>query len=524
MSAFRGFLALDGIEIANSSRVVAHIGRSVPTKDIDVFAIAPPVGPDWVENPAGSGLWEPPDEASHTGGLYTTEGLDDSNGDGLWAEEADGCAPQVYSRWLYNIPDSSTNVSEGLWTIPNGARRFGPGLMQVTEDCWGLPQTCTDECRDLLGYDDSWPGLSAFLGDNSYRPEIAPWYTVEEPQSAEFAGVWIMSIDGLGPTPVERQITPAVGAGGVAGPSRDAHRTLRFEAILIGCTHAGVQYGLHWLACLLRDATYDTTSSLRYLIAHPSHTAADPDTLVREAAGVVLTQQVNVKEEFAGGGKLHQQATVYRVGWEMAVLSPYAYLPAVDLTVDWDEITRQPINWIHQPDCALPETCVDMPVLFSTDCVPEQIEVVNTPPPVCGGCLPVGEILKYSYRVPTMEYAFHCRETAVSMTIRNTGETSLTLQAFWRVCGTDVRCEDNRFPLQVSGLPAGAELVLDGVTGRFKAWHDERWRRPVGVVGTPSGAPWMPPVIDRQTCWDFIVQASNSAEFEVTMSLRDRES
>ena len=161
--------------------------------------------------------------------------------------------------------------------------------------------------------------------------------------------------------------------------------------------------------------------------------------------------------------------------------------------------------------------------MFSTDCIPENIEIVTSPPPVCGGCLPVSGIDKYSFQVPTQDYPFRCRDTAVSMTITNTGEDSLTLQAFWRVCGTDIRCEDNRWPLQISGLPAGAELHLDGKTGRFWAYYDERVRRPIGVVGTPTGAPWRPPLIDRTVCWEFVVQTASTSEFEMSMTLADRE-
>lgn len=476
--AFRGYFALNGVEIANSSRIVSHLGVDVPTSDIGVFT-----------DPSGDcGLVESVDYPGN-----------------------------------YELAPSMVEVSPGMYTPPDGSRRFGPGLLLVGDTCWGPSMLCTDECRDMLDYDDSWPGLQAFLGDTVYRPELAPWYVTEQPESAEFGGVWVMQVDGLDVTPVERDVQPVVGPGGVAGPSRDAHRQLRFEALLIGCTSAGVSYGLQWLACLLRDATIDNTSVLRYLAAHPSHSAVEVDGLVREAAGVVLTKAPSIMQEFAPGSKRNVQATMYRVTWEMAVLSPYAYVPAVDLQVDWHDIVRQPINWIHSADCGLPDNCIDLPVMFSTECVPEEISVVNTPPPVCGGCLPVSEISKYLFRVPTMDYPFRCRQTAVTQTIRNVGEHSLSLQAFWRVCGTDIRCEDNRFPLQVSGLPPGAELVLDGITGRYKAFYDGYWRRPIGVVGTPNGAPWRPPLIDRQTCWEFVVQTATTSDFEIELSLRDRE-
>lgn len=474
---YRGWFTLNGVEIANSSRTIAHLGRDVPTSDIGIF----------IDGGTDCALVESVD---HPG--------------------------------MYEIPDTMVEVSPGLWSPPPGARRFGPGLFVLDGTCWGPAAICSD-CTLTVDYDDSWPGLQEFLGDMVYRPELAPWYSTELPESGEFGGVWVMSVDGLDATPVERNIVQMAGAGAAAGPHRDTSRTVTFEAVLIACTHAGVDFGLKWLTCLLRGTTTSTTSALRYLAASPSYSGVDPESLVREVHGLVLTKAPTIVQEINTEARQHQQSTMYRISWEMVALSPYAYLPSVSVPVDWDVITRQSVNWIHAADCQLPETCEDMPIMFSTECVPDEIAVVTTPPPVCGGCLPVGEIDKYSFRVPTMDYAFRCRETAVSTIIRNTGETPLSLQAFWRECGSDIRCEDNRWPLQIAGLPPGAELVLDGITGRFWTTYDERVRQVVGVVQTPNGAPWRPPIIDRETCWDFTVQTAASSEFEVDLVLFDRE-
>lgn len=475
--AYRGWFTIDGVEIANSSRTIAHLGMDVPTSDVGMFG--------------------------------------DDGSDCSLVEAAD-------HPGLYEIPDTSTEVSPGLWTPPPGSRRFGPGLMEIDGTCWGPAAIC-GSCAVTVDYNDAWPGLREFLGDNEYRPELAPWYSTELPESGEFGGVWVLSVDGLDTTPIQRDITQMAGAGGAAGPHRDTSRTVTFEAVLIACTHAGVTFGLNWLTCRLRGTTTDTASTLRYLAASPSYSGVDPASLLREVHSLVLTKAPTITQEYNTESREHQQATWYRVTWEMVALSPYAYLPAVKVPVDWDVVTRQPVNWIHAADCAKPETCEDMPVMFSTECVPEEIAVVTTPPPVCGGCLPVSEIDKYVFQVPSMGWAFRCRETAVTTIVRNTGENPVSLQAFWRECGSDIRCEDNRWPLQIAGLPAGAELVLDGITGRFWANYDERVRRVVGVVGTPNGAPWRPPIIDRETCWEFIVQTASSSEFEVDLVFCDRE-
>lgn len=476
-------------------------------------------------------LWEDPPGS----GLYIP--ITDSTGDLLYelpegaVLDADLLLPvpswpcrlqPAYGLSGFFLPhDTMTAVGDGLWKPPNGARRVGPGVIML-DGCWEL-QNCA-ACVDMIGYDDSWPGMSDFQAD-TYQLELAPWYSTEIAESAEFLGVWAMKVDGFGPAPVERPITELVGPGGITGPARDRARILTFEALLLGCTNAGAEFGLDWLGCALRDTNQSTASVLRYLTAHPGGSGADPESLRRELHQVVLTDGPHVAESLTVGQGLrqHRQGTVYRVTWQMAALHPYAYMPAVTVPVEWDEIARQPINWVHAVDCQKPSTCDPMPVLFSADCVPEEIDAITTPPPVCGGCLPVGAIDKYTFRVPTFAQPFRCRETAVSMRIRNLSGTPLTLQSFWRVCGTDVRCEDNQWPLQVAGLPAGSELILDGVSGKYWAVYDGRVHRPVGIVGTPNGAPWRPPLIDRTTCYDLVVQTTSTAEFDAQITLADRE-
>ena len=525
MGAFRGYFSLNGAELANSSRAVAHIGLQVPTSDTGLLTgYSPDDYP--IEDPRGSRLYLPFADGPDSDGLYAVPEGWSPDSDGLYEINLPCGLDRVPGYTTFFTPSASmVKVSEGLYTPPDGARRFGPGILVLDGSCWDSQTQGCQGCRDLVGYDDSWTGLMEFLDEPFYRIELAPWYTTELPESAEFLGVWVMKVDGFGPAPIQRDVTELVGSGGVAGPARDKARVLRFEALLLGCTNAGVEFGLDWLACLLRDTNSDTSSVLRYLNASPTGSNVDPDLLARELHQVVLTEGPLVEETLSVGSasKRNRQGSVYRVSWTMTALHPYAYLPAVTFPVEWDEVARQPINWVHASDCEAPATCEAMPVLWSTECVPEEIDEVRTPPPVCGGCLPVGAIDKYAWRVPTMDWAFRCRETVVGLRIRNLSAAPLTLQAFWRVCGTDVRCEDNRWPLQVAGLPPGTELILDGISNRYWAIYDGRVHRPVGIVGTPNGAPWRPAIIDRQTCWDFIVQTASSSEFEVTMTLCDRE-
>ena len=423
------------------------------------------------------------------------------------------------------IPPDAVELRPGLYAPPPGSRLYGRALFEVDGTCWEPRNFCgVAECLQLTDYDDTWPGLMEWMNDAiEYRVELAPWFSTRIPESGEFAGMWVMDIKGLDATPVERSITQAVGNGGIASPHRDLPRELEFDALLIACTNAGLEYGLEWLSCQLRSTKDRSDSVLRFFNAHPSHTAAHPDEMLRETHGVIYTGAPEVTEKFAPRGKDHQQATMYRVTWKMGVTSPYVYLPSVSTPVDWETITTKRVNWLHAADCEQPYTCVDMPVMFSTECVPEEIGVIATPPPSCGGCMPVCTMLQHSWVLPSRDHPYRCRETAVGLEITNNSESSLSLQAFWRVCGSDVRCENSLWPLQVAGLPPATSLTVDAITGRYWSNYDgKRWRTR-GIVGTPTGAPWRPIVLDRATCWELVVVTSDQVDFDVTVTMVDRE-
>ncbi|MFJ5037932.1 hypothetical protein [Streptomyces parvulus] len=95
------------------------------------------------------------------------------------------------------------------------------------------------------------PTLTAeMLGDEPYvdpAADEAPWYDPNVPASEEFAGLMVLSIEGLDENPVKRNITNAVTGGGVLGPARTLPRTIVVTGILLGATCCGVEYGLHWL-------------------------------------------------------------------------------------------------------------------------------------------------------------------------------------------------------------------------------------------------------------------------------------
>ncbi|UYP17708.1 sugar transferase [Rhodococcus sp. Z13] len=377
-------------------------------------------------------------------------------------------------------------------------------------------------CDIRIPYDDTWPDLPAELNHElPYRLDEAPWYNAAVPESAEFAGVWVMEVDGLDTVPIERQISEAVCFGGVAGPSRDASRTVTFSALLVACSNAGARYGLTWLACLLRNATRGGGADLQFFKAHPSGSAADPASLLRTATGVVLTSSPKIVELAGkGGGARHRQASMFRVEWEMVCTNPYLYGQQNMQTVVWDEISEESITWAHAPDCTDTGSC-DLPTVYNAECVPPTVELRAADIPVCGGCLPLCSIER---RVWTLQAATvsACEEAVVNIRVTNNGEDPLTVNFYWRPCGDEDQCS-RVYPMSVSGLPGGMTVVADSITGRPYIDQQGTRQRQVGIVGTPDGAPWRPTLLDTMMCWELVAEAAPGADYSVVIDVRERD-
>lgn len=483
---FRGYFTLNGVEIANSSRVVAHSGIEPPTSDV-----------------------------------------------GILGGTADCSLTPVADHPLLGVvPADSVPIAVDslLYTPPNGSRLYSRGLALIG-DCWDDTHLCI-ACQSFIEYDDSWDGLAAFLGEViTYRPELAPWYSTQAPESTEFGGIWLLDVKGLDVPPVQVEITELVGDGGVPMPPRNTSRKVTFDALLVACTSAGVDYGLKWLAAQLRTAnSIPGYGVLGYLAAHPGHSAVDPTSLLREVrGGVVMTVAPTIQASVNAARNQNQQATIYRVSWELTLTQPNVYLPAVTLAVDWDSVTSEPIKWVHAIDCGIERSGCDLnPKIYAEGCAPVIITETVIPPPTCGGCIPVCAVETSIFAIPSANYPVISRETALSLVVTNTDAdptNNLTLQGYFRRCNTDDQCALGRemWPFQLTGVAPGVELTLDAITGRASAFSHGRTRQPIGIVSTPSGAPWLPIIMDRSVCWELVTLTSGATDFTVNIILSDRE-
>lgn len=375
-------------------------------------------------------------------------------------------------------------------------------------------------CEVRIPYDDSWTGLQAALGDGPYTITNAPWYNAARPESAEFAGVWLMSVEGMDGTPTQRDITESICAGGIAGKARDTTRSLQFSALIVACTNAGMEYGKNWLSCVLRGSNTRSGVDLSYWKAHPEDTAADPETLKRSMYGLVLTKSLTVSDVLGkGGGHQHRQASICRVEWEMVATQPYAYGDPLVTPVTWDSTTVESITWAHAPDCEDSGSC-ELPTIYNAECIPPDVTISAAVVPTCGGCLPICSIERRIWELPTVLST--CEEMVVTVRVTNDGTDPLNVNFYWRPCGSTEMC-DRTNPLQIAGLAAGQTAVADSVTGRPYVEVAGVAHRQVGIVGTPTGAPWRPITMDTIMCWELVAEATPGADFTVLVELRDRD-
>lgn len=468
---YRGYFSYAGQELANSGRVIDHLRFPMPLHDkAGELSML-------VEGPRH--LYQPTPVFVH-------------------ANE-----PHTYDRPAVLPVDTLPHTY-----VPSVV---GASITPVEAPYCGCKNTVT------VSYDDSWPELKTWLGDGggTYTPTDAPWYNPNIAASKEFIGVWVMSVDGLDSLPVDRKIDDAVCGGGVAGPVRTPARTIDFDVLIVGCTNAGARYGITWLSRTLREVGR-AGGDLTYLDAHPSDTGSDPDQLERTLHRVVLTSPPTVDDRLgAGGASQHRQASVFRASFTVTALDPWAWGPATTTTPDW-QVSTVGVTWGHAPDCDQPETCPTVPMLLSTECRIEPIDMRVPPIPVCGGCQPLCEITRRIWQLPLVG-----EESGVTLTIHNTNDRPLSLTGYIRPCGMDTVC-DEKFPIAIRGLPAGGTIVADAALGRAYALDGGERVRQVGIVSTPSGAPWQPPILDGFQCWELVVDTAPGEIVDIAVTVRER--
>ncbi|MGW5925226.1 hypothetical protein ACWF2L_03130 [Streptomyces anulatus] len=210
---------------------------------------------------------------------------------------------------------------------------------------------------------------AVLVGDEPYTsPEEdgAPWYDPDVPESGEFAGLLVLSVDGLDTHPVRRSVTSAVTGGAALGPARVEARTITVTAVLLGSSCCGVDYGLRWLGQALAGCTGagcggDCLTLFNCCPAEfeePGPFAARHRRTLRRVALIEgPTPIARVGNGCSGSGGCQVGADLVTVEFVLTAATPWMWtdpVPVLDVPVPTDDGTECIVWCIHDPDAPAP--------------------------------------------------------------------------------------------------------------------------------------------------------------------------
>lgn len=378
-------------------------------------------------------------------------------------------------------------------------------------------------------------GLSpAMLGeeDGEYTTpseDPAPWWDPDLPLSGEYLGFLPLTVSGLEDNPRARNVTGAVGGGGVFGPVRALPRTITVTGLLIGSSCCGAEYGMHYLSEALAGCTGDSCEGdcVSLFACCPGEEMTPEEfeerhrrTFRRTAlvsGPTVLDRQGTgscARGNCGGGGDIIQ------VEFVLVAASPWAWtdpIPLLDVGLPIGG-SGDCIDWCVRggggtDDCAAAD-CSFAPCSPATDVCADPRNPVPRPPqpsiPTASFCIPVAPerdcytidlsdrpqwssdvpmitVLAGSTELRNVRISFYERQTDTTLTCEEIADAS--------------RCDPlNDFV--ITYIPAGGSVTIDGQIGRATMECDGDCRTASTVFGDQDGGPVR---INELTCASFCV-------------------
>lgn len=208
------------------------------------------------------------------------------------------------------------------------------------------------------------------LGDGEYTTpddplSPAPWYDSDVPESKEFAGLMVLSVEGIDDYPVTRTITTGVTGGGAIGPARVQPRTVTVTALVLASTCCGVEYGLHWLSEVLQGCVgglCDGDCATMYSCC-PGDDTLTPDAFnakyrrtLRRVALVEGPRIISRVGDGCGTGECQMGADILTVEFVLTAATPWLYTdltPILEVVPPRDD-TATCVTWCIRPTVGVP--------------------------------------------------------------------------------------------------------------------------------------------------------------------------
>lgn len=166
------------------------------------------------------------------------------------------------SRWEVHVANHDVGGCVIVTTYPDDT------IDDVFADVFGGTAETSTVC------DEFWPGnLGCYCADYDEGPYLspeedgAPWYSPDEPASADFLGFIPERVE------VEPSLSRAVdefSRGAALGPQQAGGQRVAVSGLLFAASSDGMDYGTAWLRSQLAGALLDRDRTLRFLPACPS--------------------------------------------------------------------------------------------------------------------------------------------------------------------------------------------------------------------------------------------------------------
>lgn len=400
------------------------------------------------------------------------------------------------------------------------------------------------------------PTFTAELaGDLPYttpEEDQAPWWDPDAPESAEFAGLRVLSIEGLDDFPMRRTVSGGVAGGGSIGPARALPRTITVTALLLGSTCCGVEYGMQWLGEVLQGCTGGECDGdcLTVYSCCPGEEDLSPEEFnaryrrtLRRVALVEGPSVVARAGTGCAGGDCQSGADVVTVEFVLTAATPWLWtdpVPVMEVAPPLDG-SEECVTWcIHPPDG---EGCTDGACRFApcvsptaacsdSRCLPPAPPTPTGPDDTCF-CLPLAVerecydldlTSRPSWSVDALLVTVAAgtsdlRNLEIAIYERSPNDAALTCEEIADL----YRCSPHSV-YHVSFVPAGGAVTLDGRVGRASVECGGVCESSPDVYGRDG----MPPSWKTLSCASYCVCLSSdvssppSPEALVTVSVSGR--
>lgn len=314
--------------------------------------------------------------------------------------------------------------------------------------------------------------------------DAAPWYSATEPESADFAGFYELSVTGLQPGNIVRTLTDrASGRGSFLGPETWDAPQVVVTGLLLGKTPCAVAYGYRWLRTALRGSACSDGcdgDDLTFLDCCPTWAPdGDPvtelDPHVRMLKGVKVVSSPQITARFGDSCACHESASMMQVTFTLAATEPCVFREPVEVVsgVTFDLENPEPcVTWIPIGDgeacpaledpCAPAPDCIVDPACPPPPAPPAAPLPVNpcicTPLQQVKACaiIPTGAIPEWAEGVPIIRINSGSQDLRqIQMTfIPNPFNQPVSELDPCNACGQ----------VTLSRIPANSQFVMDGTT------------------------------------------------------------